>query len=611
MALAGEAVWSGNPGLPVVEATYTCGHGVTPGVATITTPYIEKALVGLAGNLTFRDGVHPACTVRDCRVSQVIDTDLPSGARGLTIVMQDGRWKWKYGSVTGNYNVIDPHPDPDTLPAGPGVAFNVRGGIHVPGTARTPQQLIKACFDLVGQRVEFEGVPSEERPPVDWEGDNPARAADRVADAVGCRLIYRPIDGVVWVRPPGGQVKLGRGLVVISEQPEYDGGDRPTHLELIGGHTLVTDLVKLRAVGWEEDGRLVPIEKLSYMPADGWWNFSPDYEGWWQAIRRGDCSSLNVARALARQFVWKLFRVEAVPVDRPLKGEKPRDPNARFDPPVFGKIRNRRQILVSDRMVFPDRDASGQYKTKPAAALSNGVDWSKERGGLMRNMEPFGDPKVPFAVAADSGLVTFQRPMYRVRSKTGSGLDQGNYDPLYGPTTPGRIQYQLPDIYLECAMRARDARTWQVNAGRWERRIGADPALRAARMLESHRRPDLQLVYRVRRQLVGLKRTALESNERDVNRRALAVLASLAVPHAGGKRLARTFAGLIPVQPDGAIQSVTWSCGVGQPPTTRVGFNTETEAHLPTFEERRTNERKLDWLTRDWIREVLDLGPFD
>lgn len=602
----GTATWSANPGLPVVEATYTCAHGVTPGVATLVTPVLDRTAIGTSGTLTFSDGLNNPVPIPDCRVIDSAETDLPGGTRGLALTIADARHRWKYGSVSGAHNVIDRHPDPEVIPEG---EFVVRGGIFVPGTERTPSQLIRTCFGLLDTPVAFISIPEDERPPVNWQSDNPARAADRVAEAVGCRLIYQPLAGRVLVAPPGASASgLNRRWPILSEQAVFDTGDRPTHVEIACGDTLVTDIVALRAVGWEEDGRLRPIEDLSYAPVDGWWNYSPDYEGWWQAVRLGDCKSVQTARALARQFVWKLFRVDAIPVDRPLRGRK-RNPKGKFfEPPLFPKVRNRKVITISDRRVEPEKDASGQYITKPARVLTNGVDWKKDRAGRLQNFQSFDDPKVPFAVDADAGLVTFARPMYRIREKkpaTGEDEQRQIDDAKYGPPTPGRIQYLLADVYLHCAYRLRNGITWQYFNERVVKQIGSPVG---GAMVESHRRPDLQRIVSVTRALAELKRSSVADNAAEVRRKAAVAIAAAAVKHLPRDRLTRTYAGILPVDPDAGIQSVTWAIGNG-PPTTRIGVNTETEVYLPSFAERRRKERSLDFLTDEWIRQVLELGP--
>lgn len=604
--LHGTAAWSANPGLPVVSASYTCAHGVTPGVATLVVPMVDRRAIGAVGSLTLSDGLNKPVTIPDCRVTDTAETDLPGGTRGLSLTVVDTRHRWKYGSVSGAHNVIDRHPDPDVIPEG---EFVVRGGIFVPGTERTPSQLIRTCFGLLNVPVAFAGIPDGERPPVNWQADNPARAADRVAEAVGCRLIYQPLAGRVLVTPPGADVRgLNRVWPILNEQPVYDTADRPSHVEIACGDTLVTDIVALRSVGWEEDGRLRPIEELSYAPADGWWNWMPDLEGWWQAVRLGDCSSIEVARALARQFVWKLFRAEALPVDRPVRGRKANPRGKFFEPPVFGKVRNRKAITLSDRRVYPERDASGQYVTKPAIALTNGVNWKKDRAGRFQNFTFFDDPKVPFAVDAEAGLVTFSRHMYRIREKvpaTGDDVQRQIDDALYGPPTPGRIQYLLADIYLHCSYRVRNGATWQYYGERVVRQIAA-PA--GGVTVESHRRTDLQRIVSVTRALAELKRSSVADNLAEVRRKAGVAIAAAAVKHLPRERFTRTYAGILRVDPDAGIQSVTWAIGDG-PPTTRIGVNTETEAYLPSFAEKRKNERSLDFLTDDWVRQVLELGP--
>lgn len=610
--LVASAQWSATPNVPVVSASYTCAHGVTPGVATVVIPWVAGVFVGVSGTLTFSDGVNQPVRIRGCRVTDTTDTDLPGGGRGLILTIVDARHRWKYGTVSGTYNVIDRHPDPLAVPVG---EFKTKG-LYVPGTERTPQQLIALAMSKLSQPVVFNGAGAGERPAVDWRAENPARAAERVAEAVGCRLVYQPLADRVLIAQPGGFTRLDRRFPVVSEQPVFDTGDRPTHLAVECGDTLVTDYVKLRAVGWEADGRLRPIEELSYRPADNWFNYNPEWEseGWWHYVTKGDSASVVESQALAREFVWKLFVVDAVAVDKPLRGAKGKRGDG-FQVPKFGKIKNRKAVTVSDRIILPEKNEHGQYVTKPARCFHNGVNWRKGRAGLFRNFTGVGDPMVPFTVDPDAGLVTFSRPMYRLREKDANGADvrepgRKKYDPLYGPPTPGRLQFQLADTYLQCALRVRDATTWQYARESISARIGTDPG---GTIVEPLPRPDIQLVVEVKRAIDKMVRFGLADNAADVRRRAAAVLAAAAVRHRPRERLSRTYAGFLPIQPDGGIHSVTWSVDVGGPPVTRVGVSTETETYLPSFEERRKNERALDFLTNEWIHAVRpeQLQPLD
>ncbi len=65
----GRALWNGVSGM--ISASYSCSHGISPGIATLTFPDQDVRKIQPAGTLTITDGVGtvslPRCKVIDTK----------------------------------------------------------------------------------------------------------------------------------------------------------------------------------------------------------------------------------------------------------------------------------------------------------------------------------------------------------------------------------------------------------------------------------------------------------------------------------------------------------------------------------------------------------------
>lgn len=602
--LHGTAFW---PGVRtgVVSCSYTCGHGPTPGVASLVIPYQPAATIAQEGVLRLWDGVNRPLVLKGCRVVRADRVELAAGP-GLALTIEDRRWRWRYGGVDGFYNQVDSNPDPAAIPytnpAIPGNDLIVSGGPYIPGTERTPLQLLALCLGLLGETYAFFGVPEAARPPVDWQSANPARAAADVAEAVGCRLVYQPFADRTIVAAPGGFTKLSPSLPILQDHPGMSTPPGPTLISVRGGASLIADYLKLEAVGYEADGRVRRIEDLSYAPDDGWWNHSPNFPHMHCTV--GDSGDLDTSKALAKQFVWKLFRVEAVPVD----GANRRRRKKGVVLPTFPPVADRRAIELTDRVFTPDKDAAGQFKTEPARVYANSYTGTGGWRGANHAAGTAIDDQ--FAIDTTNGFVTFTRPLFRVWEKDAAGLSTEPPDPTvyrgeYGNTgTENRMQFRLADVYLKTSVRVRRADTWQFVPSAWSFRVAAPDAYGERPLVL--RQPNLVSVAVVRRSTQGgFRLQGVKTNAADTRAAAEATARAEAARHQTVETASRTYAGILTVDPDGGIEQVTWSVG-GGPPMTTVSVNTEHAVWLPPYPERRRNERQLDFLTPDWVRRTLD-----
>lgn len=591
--LYGTAEWPGVSSFIACE--YTCGHGGTPGSATLLIPFQDLSGVAIEGDLVLSDGINPPLVLRGCRVDRVERVDVPGGW-GLALYIQDRRWRWRDGSVDGWFNQIDPFPDSRKLPNGD---FFTDTGIFVTGTEWTPAEMIALCLDQLGERdYLIRGLTDDARPSADWVGANPAQAAQAIADSVGARMVFQPWSNRVIVVSPGEPLGLRDDWPILDERPGFDPPDPPAAVEIVGGPTWAADLVAMQPVGYEADGRVRHINDLSFKPAGGWELYVP--ENCWRDVVKGDSESIEQSRALAKQFVWRLYQPQwitsyvrnlfwresdAPSAPPPPSLKEPSQPAARWLEIPPGPW-----VEISDRVYLPDKDATGQYKTEPAKALANA--YNRSSTAATRNHEFVSVLSEPFTVDADRRLVTFSRPVYRIDEAA--------------TTAAGALRVSIPWAYLRCSVRIRAfERYGQLMRGRWTERLRQDGAVR------SISRPELVLVYVVDRVQDANGRynpKKVRSNEADMVQAAGYYLRSEIGKYETTSALTRRYAGLLPVEPDGGIHQVTWSIGTG-PPTTTVSVNTEHATWLPPYPERRRNEKVASFLTPEWVNNVLGVKP--
>jgi hypothetical protein len=198
-----------------------------------------------------------------------IQTD--SQGKIWSLELNDRRWKWRdLNAIDGWYNQLDPN------------------GKLIPYTIRSPYELCLLCLQTMGEKrfvIDMPpGLPSAigkgysdflvagtvlpptgTNPPVNWSGDNPAQALQRLAESFGRRVVYDPIGDVIHI------VRMGLGKMLpggsfASDSPSAKFPQIPDAAQVIGDDNRYQVRLEVEAVGKEYDGSLRPINELSYAP---------------------------------------------------------------------------------------------------------------------------------------------------------------------------------------------------------------------------------------------------------------------------------------------------------------------------------------------------------
>lgn len=573
--LFGQARWPGVPAF--LDCTYTCSWGITPGVATLT---VSPRLIEIAevGDLVLSDGAR-AVTIPDCKVIR------PSGQRtpqeSVTLLIEDHRWRWRFGAISGRYNVpaertstvplverpLNPAGNP---PAPPPVPPPGEEPVW-PWTRKDSRQLATLCLLAMGEaQFDVSALDPTATPPTEWDAANPAVALQQIAEAQGCVVVYRPDAGSVLIAKRGEGAELPAGTI-LGQTGGLDAKVRPSRVVLYGAPVRFQVRFKLEAVGVEFDGRILPIDKLSYRPAGGWLKSGPPRFGNLpQSGLPGKRTNADAIQ-LASQWVYRAYRITTTAEGAP--GRKD------FTiPPAKGGRAARRQVRVKriqQIRLLPvkntrARDDIGRDALAPAACYGKHIPPLAVKVGEIV-AAAYGDTteetevRCPFTVDADHQLIVFSRYVY--------GFGDDGYMPA--------------PIVLECACEVQDpdnnqyvryARDLRLAGG-----LGTEPAV---------------IVHDDVRYLVtaeywhGLTLRRVTDNRRQIAGRSAYYLAGEAARYGTDPEQERTYPGVRPIFPDGAVRQVTWSLGGGNSsnPQTRVSRNAEHALYLPTYEGRRAIE---------------------
>jgi hypothetical protein len=250
-----------------LSCTYTCSHGISPGVAVLSCLPQDISAIALQGDLVLSDGVN-TLTVPACQLAQVRAT---WDERGQTWHLQlyDRRWRWREcGVVTGLYNVPDSSGDvtrPEPT-AGPVLRAKTQ---YIPWTFRTPHQLIALLLRAMGETRFQIAIPNVANPApyASWDYTNPAQALSQLCQQLGAAIVYRLDTDSVLIAPVGEGAALPDDGSIYLDGPSLKAPSRPDQIVCVGAPLRIQARFFLQAVGEEWDGSVRPIAELSYRPA--------------------------------------------------------------------------------------------------------------------------------------------------------------------------------------------------------------------------------------------------------------------------------------------------------------------------------------------------------
>jgi hypothetical protein len=469
---------------------------------------------------------------------------------GVTVTLVDRRWRWKYGTITGAYNVREG-----------------AGELRWPKTARELATMLAVAMDEPNADVQL--LPDAVGPEVDWFGANPAAELALLAQSYGCVIGFTNQNRMTLYREGkgGGLPSLPR---VFQSALAGETKQLPWAVSLYGGPDEFEMVLNLTPVGTETDGRILSIDQLSYKPAGQSWGRT--YAGKFMAVTNEE------HRKLAQRDVFRMFRVDG---QGAIGSTTPEPTSFAAAHPSRAAITDLEQLEILN--VRPGFVINEEGKKEPREARVFGVflDPDEESDG---NSAP-KDPWPHDHSYRDSGrIVQLQKPAVRIDASK---------------------DIVAPRLWFQTLVRVRDSTNNVEVATEYRQVVSNGPGPNAAQsnVLVLHH-PEI-----VRQHAVTVIPPATDNgtpptvaDDAAANAAELAAKTTEAnyyidatldqyAPKPTGSMQAM---GLWAVGHSGDITEVAWSLG-GGPPTTSLTLNAGSRGDALTFEEQ---TRRADALSR-------------
>jgi len=543
------------PGIDqLVAASVSMTHGISPGVATLVIAP-QSNFTAEVGTLTLTYG---STTIEwiDCKVDY---STLERNASGQIwrLSLLDRRWKWRFGHISGSYNVRR-----DDF----GLQNAAAGAID---TERTPRQLAALCLDAMGETdYDVSDLPNDTRPGIEWDATNPAQALAQLCDDLGCRVVLQ-LDNRVALRLLG----VGAALpteAVLDNALTVNPPELPDAVTVLGSeHRYQVDF-HLEAVGLEEgsdqgDDTLKPIEQLSYRPSSGWSRVDlPHFHQVAPAFR-----------PLAAKSVFRYYRIKT-PVAIP-----------GYTGAAGNQVDHLEQLLPIEDELVAVATENGQLANRPALVF--GV-WFADQGGMANtaaSLAPIATPNQsdggstlstiyqrPYAIDVARGLVIFEEPVFRNTHASATG--GAGYEVVRGEAQLVlRATCGVRDPESSIRMRYSRTRSTGGNFGTPTRCVPRDD------LVVTHL-PQYNALYGI---------DSVQSNAAAIDAAADAWLDLILHDYQTRTPQTAHYAGLVPLDLDGAIQHVSYHVSTAGT-TTAAARDNELSSGLWRYHGRRRIERQ-------------------
>jgi hypothetical protein len=542
--------------LNVLSASYTLSPGITPSVVQMQI-IPQTAAISTVGDVVFIHGT-TTLTIPGCRADQA---SMVRGSDGTLVSFSlfDRRWRWKFGEIYGHYNQRD------------------ADGLIVTATEKTPQQLAQLLLSAMGETADVSGIPNNGRPECEWIAANPAEALADLLEPFGLIVVLQ-IDGTVAIRQQGVGASLPSNNSLIEQQVSSNPPECPATIRVLGAPNRYQARLRLEAVAYDTDGRIKPIDQLSYKPAGGWENETQFFA----SIPAGE------GRKLALRDVFRLYRIRDMNSPTPvaiasvpgyagtqqtltpgpggggvLAGvQAPAQPGG-----TTYSIQYLREILPLEKgLVQTGTDANGLKRRIPESVF--GIYYTGNVSLEFPRNSNVGDQySYPgrFQIDAELGLVRFEEQVTK-------------YD-------AAQKRFVAADLFLECSFNVRSPDTsaqmrWSytqstgiVNA------YGVEVVRREEMIWEQYQRYNGALFVEWVQKTYQSELTTL--SQYYANGR----LAQYVTESGASAR----YAGLQGINPDGAIAQVTWEIG-GSGCYTSASRLYEPSPYVPPYKERRQQD---------------------
>lgn len=539
----------------LLSGQFTVTTGISPSVCRLVIPP-QAGRIPLSGDLLIEYGT-TRMVWPDCRVDQVEDGFDPSGVEVVTLTILDRRWMWREcGIIGGFYNTR-------------------RGDAHkiVPGTEATPKELVTLCLDAMGEKdYDIRKVPNEARPEVSWDATNPAEALAQLCDALGCRVTLNRRNRVeIW---PVGEGKPLPTTNVLDGALVVDPPDPPGRIVIVGARRRWQVDLRLDPVGLESTGEVKAINELSYAPVVNgrrtWQGEDIDHFNGVKDVKK---------RELAQQSVFRWYRIRT-----------PFDLLNHADNPIADLDR----ILPLESAQVETLDVFGREERRPPwvwgkfysghEAAQPLVPQVEER---LRN-EPRSRYTQGFSLNSELGIVVFNEPVF---------LFELLRKIVDGRRVPVGMRVLPAVIWLRVSVNLREKNTRAWIRPKW---VYAMDQARGRAKKRNRKLPDQvpakyvlheDVILEEYRDWDAARGGVIKSTIINATKQARYYFNAERLKYQFAESGSLSYAGLVDLELDGAIQQISWIVTSEGFAITRVSRNREEVAVTPSYAERRMIEK--------------------
>lgn len=518
-------------------------HGTSPSSAIIEiTP--QAVAPATTGNLRFTFG-DVFVEFGGCHLDM---SSFTRNSQGLIVSLRilDRRWRWREKTISGSYNLRNPDETIDT------------------DTEKTPHQLAGFLLDALGEvGYDVTALPLAPRPMVQWDFASAAAELDSLCDMFGCRVVTQ-LNGRVKICVLG----VGADLPALPQRimdvsGSIDPPEIPDVLRVVFGPTRVQLVFTTEAIGEDTDKQTYLINELSYMPSGGWGTIDL---GHFQGIPGPTIADMQAGRqddsprALAKKSVFRWYRINGLlggaSTERFLK--RVLGPEFDFKIGTYATNPMKQFLPLLSDLVDIDPD------TKNSLAPFVQGKFAK-LDGIWTNSDHWEMYRRGFSIEADKGIIEFSDFCFRWESDS----------------TPS--DYVPADIYLNASVNIKHHTSMVVHRVLRDKATGANSGMGAKVYREEDVAGTVRLNYSDITETVTSATTNIAALNQEADYHLKAAMAEFQVKAA----VDQSYAGLVPINCDGAIQQVTYTVQQGGGCTTRASRNSEYHLHRPTYQQRR------------------------
>lgn len=447
----------------------------------------------------------------------------------LTGSYVDRRWKWKTCAISGNYNrrLLDNS-----------IIFSAAAPWK-----KSARELFAMIFAAVGEPgADVTSAPANVYPEFTFQSLPADQALDYLCDICSCSIVITTSNKLKVVALGVGN-QLVRTAVKSRINCEVRIGALPSQVALTCGPSVFQSRLLLEAVGLDTDGKIRPINNLSYKPAAGW---SREYPTHFPSVDQDK-------RHLAFQTVWRWFR------------PKSQVNGGLTIPGVAVQVNSPMQYRLLPWMAVP-----GENYDTPCLIPARMFGQFYPEQDFARNTPKKASLPAPFKIIPEMGIIEFEYPQWQAGD--GSQNTDGFYEPF---------------LYVETAYNLMLADGSGLHA--FYRSQQTEMPTNTWAMPIYH--PELWYCHRVNYAANGFNVTGSTSNLASVRNEADEYLgrAVVAIQYSA-LATDMTYAGLVPGELDGIRAQATIEAGDHTAPSTRIGQGVEVDVWTKQPRHRRRVE---------------------